>query len=331
MMDNLPKTINVDNYKPSDIDVLGTEPRIFVIPDIHGEFALLKKIVDFLITVAKLDLTRDKLIFLGDMIDRGPQSNKVLEFIMYLQLDHPDNVVALIGNHEDMCLDAHRTGLYSDFKYWGDNGGNETLKSFPGDIPAHILSWLGKLKDRHEEPGFFFSHAPVRDEGCRNYDLQGKPFTHYELTWTKCNKHTARHFGKVPGEADAVGVCGHVHAYQTYPRILDHYIFADAGCGTIQRAPLVAIEVKTRVVVAAYPPTKEEPKTKHLCTLCWQDGGVWFCVACSNGYHCAECKSEHMCPASMEGIGHYVRECKACGSNFEVSCQNPLCNQLPPT
>jgi hypothetical protein len=51
-----------------------------------------------------------------------------------------------------------------------------------------------------------------------------------------------------------IGVCGHVHQLRNgvlEPRLYDHYIFADAGCGCMNdgSAPLVAIEVKTRRVI----------------------------------------------------------------------------------
>ena len=66
------------------------------------------------------------LIFLGDYIDRGKDSKLVVKKIRELQ-EHNSNVIALMGNHEDMllnCLRGDDTWLY--------NGYNATLESYKG-------------------------------------------------------------------------------------------------------------------------------------------------------------------------------------------------------
>lgn len=75
---------------------------IYAISDIHGCYAAMietLKLVD-------LDSSEEnKLIFLGDYIDRGEDSRKVLYYIKKLEDRHPKQVIVLLGNHEEMFLD----------------------------------------------------------------------------------------------------------------------------------------------------------------------------------------------------------------------------------
>jgi Calcineurin-like phosphoesterase len=66
----------------------------YAIGDIHG---CLDKVVR-LLEVLRYDPTIDRLIFLGDYIDRGPDSKGVLDLLLHLQQANPANVF-LMGNH----------------------------------------------------------------------------------------------------------------------------------------------------------------------------------------------------------------------------------------
>ncbi len=240
--------------------------RLFAIPDIHGRADLLCDVLNKLTEEAAMDLERDKIIFLGDMIDRGPNSKEVLESIKSMTEEFPGRVIALAGNHEDLCLNAYaRRPHHHDMELWLWNGGGYTQRSFPGNVvPTSVREWIASLPVFHEEPGFFFSHAPAPRENRRDVMNQGQPFTREELTWTYDRDEwgIARNFAKEPRIADippiptSVGVCGHVHGIRNgilEPRLYDHYIYADAGCGCSDKAPLVAIEVKSRTVYKATP------------------------------------------------------------------------------
>lgn len=246
--------------------------RIFAIPDIHGRLDLLNKLLELLYTQESLNLFIDKIVFLGDMIDRGPNSKGVLDRVKELQAQFPNNVVILAGNHEWLAIDAY---LRKQDEYlWLVNGGTATLASFgvyttkntpgiysmgdsyyvDGKMPESYVRWLSSLPLQHEEPGFFFSHAPVPRENRRNILYRGtSTFSKDELTWTYDRDEfgVARDFGN-----GTIGVCGHIHQLDRgvmAPRFYDHYIFADAGCGCSEKAPLVAVEVATRKVTFAWP------------------------------------------------------------------------------
>lgn len=231
--------------------------RIFAIPDIHGRLDLLNKLLDLLFNTYGLDLKVDKLIFLGDMVDRGPDSCGVIEKIKNLT-ETNSNVIALAGNHEWMMIHYYTRGTNHDKELWEWNGGLQTIQSYHhagySNPPQSHLHWLAFLPLQHEEPGFFFSHAPAPRESFRNVLNRGLPdFSPEELTWTYHSDEfgVARDFGN-----GTVGVCGHIHALRKgimAPRFYDHYIYADSGCGCSDKAPLVAIEVNTRQVLYAWP------------------------------------------------------------------------------
>jgi Icc-related predicted phosphoesterase len=241
--------------------------KIFFIPDIHGRLELLEKLLAEL-HVRGLDLTRDKIIFGGDYVDRGLYSREVLNTVHNLVARHKRNVIALAGNHEWLMIDAcksRREGSdeWSDQWYlWMMNGGDATIANYEGGINNTTLrehvKWLASLPLSHEEPGFFFSHAPVPRENRRLLVNRGMPYTKQELTWTY-GPNEAHLFANLEGPK--VGVCGHIHQVSKQlqegkklaPRFYETYIFADAGCGCYPKAPLVAVEVQSREVVYAHP------------------------------------------------------------------------------
>jgi hypothetical protein len=228
---------------------------LWFIPDIHGRFHLLLSLWNTLLDNG-FDISKDKLVFGGDMIDRGWQSRDVVHFIMKKAAASP-NIIVLRGNHEDFAIQAHTTRGMEQVDVrscWTlpNNGGTATLASFGGQIPDEIIGWFQSLPISHEEPGFFFSHAPAPRENRRNPALHGKPFTEHELLWT----YSADEFGVARDFKDKIGFCWHIHKLHDgimEPRFYPHYIFADAGCGCHPKAPLVAIEVKTRKVLYAHP------------------------------------------------------------------------------
>ena len=75
-----------------------------VIGDIHRCYNELKELMFDLEQAGEYDKEKDKLVFLGDYIDRGKDSRLVVEFIRGLQKNNK-RVIALMGNHEDMLID----------------------------------------------------------------------------------------------------------------------------------------------------------------------------------------------------------------------------------
>lgn len=117
-------------------------PRIFVIGDIHGCAATLRRLVDDTLR----PVPADRIYLLGDLIDRGPDSKGVLDFIFELR-ERGLSVASIRGNHEEMFLQASADHTYQGL--WAANGGLTTLASFqadgPGDIPGRYRDFLGSL------------------------------------------------------------------------------------------------------------------------------------------------------------------------------------------
>ena len=70
----------------------------FVIEDIHGNLSSLNNLLSKVLTELG---SEDTLVFLGDYIDRGPDSRRCVDRVIEVQNESPFPVVALCGNHED--------------------------------------------------------------------------------------------------------------------------------------------------------------------------------------------------------------------------------------
>jgi len=140
----------------------------WVIPDIHGYAKTLKSLL------AQIRPSKtDHLIFLGDYIDRGPNSKAVLDEIMRLQ-EEGYRVTALKGNHEEFMvgnyrLELQRRGLFNKLKpnplkkEWFEFGGKDTLKSFGvrnvSQVPLKYIEWMEKLDFYLEFKDYVIVHA----------------------------------------------------------------------------------------------------------------------------------------------------------------------------
>lgn len=128
---------------------------IYAIGDIHGCVDSLKDLID------KLPLRNgDKLIFLGDYIDRGPDSRAVIEKL--LELRRSFDCVFLRGNHEWMMLNYVLNG--KDYELWMMNGAYATIRSYTDvkKIPPEHLEFFKDTIYYHVENGYLFVHAGVR-------------------------------------------------------------------------------------------------------------------------------------------------------------------------
>lgn len=135
----------------------------FAIGDIHGCSRLLEQLVA---KCADLGNGRkSKYVFLGDYIDRGPDSRGAIDFLIRFQSIDPDRTICLCGNHEDFLL---RNYSPDDLTLWIDNGGASTLESYsvnsPGELPASHINWLRDLPAYHDDGKRFFVHAGISPE-----------------------------------------------------------------------------------------------------------------------------------------------------------------------
>lgn len=154
--------------------------RAYAIGDIHGRLELL----DALLAAVRADhegrpAARGLLVFLGDLIDRGPQSAEVVERVR--TLDWPGfRIITLGGNHEEVLVrilhgEARQVGGWLKF------GGAEALLSYGADpaaiaalapaeaqkrildaIPVTHRAFLEQLPDSFRFGNYLFVHAGIR-------------------------------------------------------------------------------------------------------------------------------------------------------------------------
>lgn len=96
--------------------------NLFVISDIHGHYKQFEKLLN-------IWNKKDKLVFLGDLIDRGPDSLRVIKKVMALKDTYGELVTFIKGNHEDMLLNYLQNPIEKREHYY-INGGKETMTSF---------------------------------------------------------------------------------------------------------------------------------------------------------------------------------------------------------
>ncbi len=99
---------------------------IAVIGDVHGSDRLL---ISLLNRLGAIDPAPGKLVFVGDLIDRGEDSATVISMVFGLQRRLGDRVVVVRGNHEQMMLDFLDAPVQSAAR-WLRYGGLQTLASF---------------------------------------------------------------------------------------------------------------------------------------------------------------------------------------------------------
>jgi len=133
----------------------------FAIGDIHGCHDKLARLLQECRRYA--DGRPTKYIFLGDLIDRGPDSRAVVQTVMDLQAHEPENVIALAGNHEEL-LRASDTS--HGLTQWLANGGSDALSSYgvtsPKELPPTHISFLHNLPTHYDDGQRFFVHAGIR-------------------------------------------------------------------------------------------------------------------------------------------------------------------------
>lgn len=140
--------------------------RTFAVGDIHGWAATLGALLERLRPMAA---PGDTLLFIGDYIDRGPESRQVVDLVLEERARWLGPVVTLKGNHEANLLEALNTGSVRTFAEWIFYGqskatiGNYThtisLASFQENLPAEHREFFNGLQLWHEDEHAIYVHA----------------------------------------------------------------------------------------------------------------------------------------------------------------------------
>ncbi len=177
--------------------------KTYVIGDIHGRCAQLRNLLDMLPRESQ-----DTLVFLGDLIDRGPDVRGCVEHIIELCRDAPDTVICLRGNHEQMLLDFideanliwmdESTGSRHTFAQYTErplrNQTEEELENARAalieKLPAADVKFFRNLPLYHEDDHAIYVHAGLED------GKHPRDSTEHSLLWTRDQEFYRNYRGK---------------------------------------------------------------------------------------------------------------------------------------
>lgn len=126
-------------------------------------------------------------MFIGDYIDRGPDSKGVIDVIR--KFAGREECVFLRGNHEQLLLDAYDS---NNFKLWVMNGGAETKKSF-GEVSStefknsFYFSFFESTRMYYESKDFFFTHGGLNPSLTIEQNLDEAE--HQSFLWQRSHIH----------------------------------------------------------------------------------------------------------------------------------------------
>lgn len=144
---------------------------IYAIGDVHGHAGLLERLLEFVDGHAARQGQQPKVIFLGDIVDRGPENRRAMELV-YEALEAWPQSRLILGNHDSWLLEFFEQGVPDPA--WLLNGGDVTLESYglsasePAMVRervagtyAHHHAMLRNASIQETVGGYTFVHAGV--------------------------------------------------------------------------------------------------------------------------------------------------------------------------
>lgn len=194
---------------PDDRD--SSTGRLFAVGDVHGSDTAL------CVLLARIEPQPDDVIvFLGDLVDRGPGTKQVLDQI--LDLRRRCRVVLIQGNHEEMMLRALHGERES---LWLQVGGDEALESYGGalrHVPQSHVVLLESCVDYWESPAAIFVHANLQP---------GVPLNKQLETWLRWHHISGHERWYDPPRRT---ICGHTPQAEGLPLVFPGWVCLDTDC-----------------------------------------------------------------------------------------------------
>ncbi len=235
----------------------------WIIPDIHGYFRTLKTLIEDQIRPEK----NDTIFFLGDYIDRGPDSKGVIDYVISLQ-ESGYSIRALRGNHEDYLVRTYENEtVQRNFigipyrnnlkKEWFKYGGRETLKSFHvsdvHNIPKKYIEWMNALEFYVELDGYLLVHAGF------NFNIDDPFMDKASMLWAKDFKVDMKKTGNrkvihghVPVSLDFINLMATKNKFNFIDLDNGVYMPEKAGFGNLVALELNSMELKVQHNVDAH-------------------------------------------------------------------------------
>ena len=184
--------------------------NLFAIGDIHGCLKQLISLQKKILNTKEFQKGNDLLIYIGDYIDRGPNTKDVINLILKLQKEKV-NSIFLMGNHEQVMIDFLFNKI-NNLKYWLNLGADQTFKSYKIEVAEFIKDGFGddtidrlrsvllnELSDEHihflknlrlfySVGNYLFVHAGINPE--KTLKDQDK----MDLLWSRSDKFFDKNF-----------------------------------------------------------------------------------------------------------------------------------------
>ena len=192
--------------------------RHLAIGDVHGCFSALQTLIQLVQPTAE-----DTLVMLGDYVDRGPDSCRVVQWL----IDESANrkLVCLKGNHELMMIRSREDP--AQLRAWGHVGGIATCQSYSREmqgkdldaVPESHWQFLENCLPYYETASHVFVHASMYGD----IPLSEQP--DYMLYWETYHSTTPQVDGKIV-------ICGHTSQKDGLPKNAGHVVCIDTwACG----------------------------------------------------------------------------------------------------
>ncbi|MFM6059994.1 MAG: metallophosphoesterase family protein [Microcystis aeruginosa] len=183
--------------------------RRIIIGDVHGQYDALLQLMEAIAPQEK-----EPVYFLGDLIDRGPNSAQVVEFV------RQHRYRCLLGNHEQMLLEVlgSQRMMGEMLPAWLYSGGHATLVSYNHKIPQDHIDWLKTLPLYLDLGDIWLVHAGVHP----HLPLEEQDAAHF--CWIRDEFHS------MPEAffSDKLIITGHTITF-TFPGVSPGQLVAGAG------------------------------------------------------------------------------------------------------
>lgn len=210
--------------------------RRIIIGDVHGHYDGLMQLLE-----AIAPESEDQVYFLGDLIDRGPRSAQVIDFV------RKNSYHCLLGNHEQLLLNAFPDGqvYHPALQAWLYSGGNTTVSSY-GEVEVLLehLDWIRTLPTYLDLGDIWLVHAgvhprmPIADQ------------TFQEFCWIREEFHSS----PKPYFPDKLIIIGHTITF-TFPNVApgelvqgNGWLDIDTGAYHPKSGWLTAVDMTNRKV-----------------------------------------------------------------------------------
>lgn len=168
----------------------------YVTTDIHGEYDLLIKLIE------TIELKKDDVLYiLGDLVDRGPDSLKVVELVR-----KTPNILTLMGNHELMMKEALKSNIQSrnPLHIFDRYAYGQFILEYSKDELLDLVNWMGNLPYFFEYDNYVMVHSGLSvDPKNRTWEYNKPLQEEDDFLWSRAD------FYNYPALSDKIVLFGH--------------------------------------------------------------------------------------------------------------------------